>query len=123
MFLLGPALLEVSARRLLNRLHTTHGAPARTAAAEFPLVSAALDQHAAAVRDILDMGIENTSSVPATVLLAGYVRGLLDHASPAGADTIPFVSAAPEDAHGWLNADWLQLRLAGVCLHDAGRQG
>ncbi|MEV0030567.1 DUF6401 family natural product biosynthesis protein [Nocardia sp. NPDC050793] len=119
MFLLGPALLEVSARRLLNRLHTTHGAGARTAAAEFPSVSAALDQHAAAVRDILDMGIEGASAVPATVLLAGYVRGLLDHAGPAD----PFVSAAPEDAHGWLNADWLQLRLAGVCLHDADRQG
>ncbi|WP_067835589.1 DUF6401 family natural product biosynthesis protein [Nocardia lijiangensis] len=119
MFLLGPALLEVSARRLLNRLNTTHGAPARIAAAEFPVVSAALDQHAAAVRDILDFGVEDAGSVPAAVLLAGYARGLLDHAGPADAGTVPFVSAAPEDPLGWVDADWLQLRLAGVCLHAA----
>ncbi|WP_431964717.1 DUF6401 family natural product biosynthesis protein [Nocardia sp. bgisy134] len=122
MFSLGPALLEVSARRMLNRLHTTHGAGALMAAAEFPSVSAALDQHAAAVRDILDMGIEGASSVPATVLLAGYVRGLLDHPCPADSGTVPFVSAAPENALGWLNADWLQLRLAGVCRYAAGQQ-
>ncbi|WP_253782797.1 DUF6401 family natural product biosynthesis protein [Nocardia amikacinitolerans] len=119
MFLLGPALLEVSARRMLNRLHTTHGVPARTAAAEFPAVSAALDQHAAAVRDILDFGIDGASSVPVEVLLAGYVRGLLDHVGEP--DAAPMTSEAPADAPGWVHADWLQMRLAGVCQY-AGNQ-
>lgn len=104
---------------MLNRLHTTHGVPARTAAAEFPAVSAALDQHAAAVRDILDFGIEGASSVPAEVLLAGYVRGLLDHVGEP--DAAPMVSEPPADALGWVQADWLQMRLAGVCLY-AGDQ-
>ncbi|MEV2219331.1 DUF6401 family natural product biosynthesis protein [Nocardia vinacea] len=79
MFLLGPALLEVSTRRTLNRLHQTHGVPALAAAAALPALSAALDQHAAAVRDILEHGVEGSTGVPTSVLPVGYARGLLDH--------------------------------------------
>ncbi|MGV9681025.1 DUF6401 family natural product biosynthesis protein [Nocardia sp. NPDC003482] len=108
MFLFGSALLEVSARKTLNRLHQTHGVPALAAARAVPAVSAALDQHAAAIRDILEMGVENSAAVPGSVLLAGYARGLLEHSGRAAL-------SAPRDPHEWSAADWLQLRLAGVC--------
>ncbi|KZM71294.1 hypothetical protein IU500_07875 [Nocardia terpenica] len=108
MFLLGSALLEASARKTLNRLHKTHGAPASAAARELPVVCAALDQHAAAVRDILDLGVENSDATPVSVLLAGYARGLLEHSGRAAV-------RAPRDLDDWAEADWLQLRLAGVC--------
>ncbi|QIS06105.1 hypothetical protein F5X71_30760 [Nocardia brasiliensis] len=121
MFLLGPALLEVSARKILNRLHKTHGVPALAAAAQLPALSAALDQHAAAVRDILEWGVEDAAKVPAPVLLAGYARGLLDQVREAatGAEGTGLTGAAPGDLGSWASADWLQLRLAGVCLHAA----
>ncbi|MEV6767290.1 DUF6401 family natural product biosynthesis protein [Nocardia sp. NPDC051030] len=108
MFLPGSALLVVSARKTLNRLQRTHGAPALLAVKEFPGVAAAVDQHAAAVRDILDLGVENSSQVPVSVLLAGYARGLLEDLRESG-NPIP---DAPED---WQSADWIHLRLAGVC--------
>lgn len=107
--MLGSALLEVSARKTLNRLHSTHGAPALAAAKELPAVSAALDQHAAAVRDILDVGVRDSATVPTGVLLAGYARGLLEH-SGRGAARAPY---GPAD---WAGAEWLPLRLAAVCL-------
>ncbi|CAM4455423.1 DUF6401 domain-containing protein [Nocardia ninae] len=120
MFLLGPALLEVSARKILNRLHKTHGVPALAAAAELPALSAALDQHAAAVRDILTLGVEESARVPVSVLLAGYARGLLDHVREAAADRgASMTSTAPGDLGSWANADWVQLRLASVCLHPS----
>ncbi|WP_225725246.1 MULTISPECIES: DUF6401 family natural product biosynthesis protein [unclassified Nocardia] len=114
MFLLGPALLEVSAHRILTRLHRTHGVPALAAAAQMPALLARLDQHAAAVRDILAVGVPDSAKVPAGVLLAGYVRGLLDEAR-----TGTGMGSAPSDLDEWAEADWLQLRLAGVCLHAA----
>ncbi|WP_068031756.1 DUF6401 family natural product biosynthesis protein [Nocardia mexicana] len=109
MFLLGSALLEVSARKTLKRLHSTHGAPALAAAREMPALSAALDQHAAAVRDILDLGVENSAAVPSGVLLAGYARGLVEHSGRGAA-------CAPHDVPGWAAAEWLSLRLAAVCV-------
>ncbi|WP_378733851.1 DUF6401 family natural product biosynthesis protein [Nocardia brasiliensis] len=121
MFLLGPALLEVSARKILNRLHKTHGVPALAAAAELPALSAALDQHAAAVRDILELGVEGAARVPVSVLLAGYARGLLDHVREVAAEHGATTSTTPGDLGSWADADWVQLRLASVCLH-ASRQ-
>ena len=106
MFALGPRLFELSARRYLEGIHRTHGAPARVAATELPGVSAALDQHAAAVRDILDLGVDSAERIPATVLLAGYIRGLLAE-----------LSAPLTEPADWATADWLHLRLAGACLH------
>ncbi|MEV6100751.1 DUF6401 family natural product biosynthesis protein [Nocardia sp. NPDC051981] len=109
MFVPGSALLVVSARKTLNRLHCTHGAPAAEAAAVFPGVSAAIDQHAAAIRDILDLGVDNSGLVPTSVLLAGYARGILEDLREAEAAVLP------HSLLDWQDADWLHLRLAGVC--------
>ncbi|AYF72828.1 hypothetical protein D7D52_01890 [Nocardia yunnanensis] len=108
MFVPGSALLVVSARKTLNRLQRTHGAPAAEAAALFPGVSAAIDQHAAAVRDILELGVENSSLVPVSVLLAGYARGIMEDLRDADAEF-------PLSLLDWQDADWSHLRLAAVC--------
>lgn len=108
MFLPGSALLVVSARKTLNRLQRTHGAPATLAANAFPGVAAAIDQHAAAVRDILDLGVENSSLVPTSVLLAGYARGILEDLREAAPEN-------PYTTEDWQHTDWLHLRLAAVC--------
>ncbi|WP_330185087.1 DUF6401 family natural product biosynthesis protein [Nocardia sp. NBC_01503] len=108
MFLPGSALLVVSARKTLNRLQRTHGAPAVEAMREFPGVAAAVDQHAAAIRDILEVGVENSSVVPVSVLLAGYARGLLEDLRETGLQ-------APYDSEDWQSAEWVHLRLAAVC--------
>ncbi len=113
MFAPGPALLELSAQRQLQQLNTEFGAPAAAVAAVVPALSAQLDQHAAAVRDILVLGVDDSARVPMTILLAGYVRGLLDHFAER-ADG--FFAGAPAD---WHDADWLQLRLAAVCAYAA----
>ncbi|GGL30688.1 DUF6401 family natural product biosynthesis protein [Nocardia jinanensis] len=105
MFALGPRLFEVSARRYLEGIHRTHGAPAFAAAAALPGLSAELDQHAAAVRDILDLGVDTAGRVSPTVLVAGYMRGLLEDR------TTPITEPAE-----WATAEWLHLRLAGACL-------
>ncbi|MFC4375536.1 DUF6401 family natural product biosynthesis protein [Nocardia halotolerans] len=111
MFTRGPALLEVSARRHLQQLNIEYGVPAATAATALPGVLAQLDQHAAAIRDILEFGVEDSAQIPVTILLAGYARGLLDQlAERAG----QFAGVAPQT---WHDADWLQLRLAAVCRH------
>ncbi|MFD4402982.1 DUF6401 family natural product biosynthesis protein [Nocardia sp. NPDC058499] len=106
MFALGPRLFEISARRFLEGIYRTHGTPALAAAAALPGLSAELDQHAAAVRDILDLGVDSVERIPATVLLAGYIRGLLAEL------TDPITEPAE-----WATAGWLHLRLAGACLH------
>lgn len=115
MFAPGRALLETSAQRQLQQLHTEFGAPAATVAAVAPALSAQLDQHAAAVRDILDLGVEDSARVPLVILLAGYARGLVDHFAER-ADG--FFAGAPDN---WLEADWLQLRLAAVCAYATDR--
>ncbi|WP_433199527.1 DUF6401 family natural product biosynthesis protein [Nocardia sp. CA-107356] len=128
-------LLEGSARRTLNRLHKTHGVPALAAAADLPGLSTALDQHAAAVRDLLEHGIEASAGIPTSVLLAGYARGLLDQARDTDLrPTLPRETSdptdtdaglrrtPPTDVSGWRNAGWLPLRLAGVCLHANNQQ-
>ncbi|MBW0273247.1 hypothetical protein ATM97_24500 [Nocardia sp. MH4] len=108
MFAPGPALLELSARRNLRQLNTMYGVPAAAAAAQAPGLSAQLDQHGAAVRDILAFGVGGSARIPIAILLSGYARGLLDQVAEA------LLPAAP---HSWHTADWWQLRLAAVCLH------
>jgi len=126
MFWSGPTQLENSAQRTLNDLHRRYGAAALTAAARFPAVSADLDQHAAAVRDILELGIEDSSRMPTSVLLAGYAHGLLDQVResadrPAPEAALPELSdGAPAEIDGWTEADWLQLRIAAVCMQAGG---
>ncbi|WP_278261247.1 DUF6401 family natural product biosynthesis protein [Nocardia sp. AG03] len=106
MFSPGPALLEFSARRHLQQLNTEFGAPAVAAAVEVPGLTAELDQHAAAVRDILEFGVVDSERIPVNILLAGYVRGLIEHTE--------YPVFPPLD---WQTADWLSLRIAAVCAH------
>lgn len=104
------AWVESSARRALVRLHDRFGAPGLAVAAGVPGLAAEVDQHAAAVRDILSFGVDRPASVSPEVLLAGYARGLVDALRELGG-----LVAAPVDAAGWLRADWSSLRLLGVC--------
>jgi len=97
---------ELSARRMLSHLHDRIGGPGMAAAAAVPGLTAAVDQHAAAVRDILTVGVEGTTRV-GVVSLAGYARGLLDHAREMGRPV-----GAPM---GWARVDWLTTRLVAVC--------
>lgn len=82
------------------RLAGQVGASGLTFSAEFPGLLAAVDQHAAEVRDAL--ALEEVRRGPATHRLLGYARG--------------FVEAAI--GRGWLprpGSDWESLRLAAVC--------
>lgn len=109
MFAPGSTSLESSTRRL-HQLNIDYGVPAAAAATLLPALSAQLDQHAAAVRDILEFGVEESARIPLTVLLAGYADGLLDHV----AETAGILAGPPQS---WDSADWLQLRLAALCQH------
>ncbi|MFC6014067.1 DUF6401 family natural product biosynthesis protein [Nocardia lasii] len=109
MFAPGHALLELSALRQLRQLNIDYGLPAATAAAENPALLAELDQHAAAVRDIIEYGVEDSDRIPRSILLAGYLGGLRDGAGTEFAD-------AP---HCWREPDWLSLRLAAICRNAA----
>lgn len=79
------------------------------AAAAVPALLAAVDQHAAGVRDILLLGVEGSAAAAAAVLLAGYAKGLLDQ---AGTDAARLRAAVGER---WQSADWLTVRVLAVC--------
>jgi hypothetical protein len=106
----GVRRLERSAGRVLDRVHDQIGRAGLVAAAAIPGLGATVDQHAAAVRDILTTGIESSAAVAGSVLLAGYAQGVLDHLRESG---IPL--RVPEDLLGWLRADWAGMRLVAVC--------
>lgn len=95
-----PTWAESSSRRLLSRLRDQIGRPA-----PLPGLTAAVDQHAAAVRDILAVGVQGSAT--RVVLLAGYARGLLDGARAQG-----WKLRKPAD---WSTADWVTTRLLAVC--------
>lgn len=101
---------EFSARRTLRQLHDQFGAAGLVTASTIPGLAAAIDQHSAAVRDILAAGVEGSAAVTGVVLLAGYARGLLDQAREQG-----WQPRVPADPEGWTRADWLTSRLLGVC--------
>jgi hypothetical protein len=81
----------------LRMLWAHLGASASAAAADLPRLTAALDQHAAAVRDALSAG----AGVIGAAALAGYAKGILNGTKPP---------AAPD----WSQPSWLELRLAAV---------
>jgi len=108
--MLGVRRLERSARRVLDRLHEQIGAAGLAAAAAIPGLGAVVDQHEAAVRDILAGGVESAAAVGGTILLAGYAQGVLDHLRESG---MPL--RVPGDLGGWLRADWSSVRLLAVC--------
>lgn len=97
------------ARRSLAHLMDQIGAAGLAAAAALPAVSAMVDQHAAAVRDILLMGVEGAAAAAGAVLLAGYAEGLLDQARTNATAVAAVVGGQ------WRQAEWLALRLVAVC--------
>lgn len=99
-----PGAVERAAQRWLSDLHT-QVAGGLAAAAALPGLQAAVDQHAAAVRDILVMGVPMSAGAVGAVLLAGYAQGLL-----AESGTEPAALACPD----WAQADWLRVRLLAV---------
>ena len=114
----GVILSEWSARRTLRRMIDEFGLPG---------LGAALDQHVAAVRDLLDdRPFAHRSSVitrmPARELaprLAAYARSLLEEQRRGG-------GAVPTPRAGeWERADWLTLRLLAICHlgREAARRG
>lgn len=102
--------LERSARRVLDRLNEQLGTAGLLAAAAAPGLAAAVDQHAAAVRDILTVGVESSAAVAGIVLLAGYAQGVLDHLRERGHQL-----TIPDDTTSWLHASWYHVRLLAVC--------
>lgn len=111
-FMLGftAVFAEFSARRTLDHLHDQIGTAGLAAAAAVPVLTAMVDQHAAAVRDILAVGVEGSSAVAGAVLLAGYARGLLDQG-----DRMGWRLSKPADLWDWAHTDWLTARLVAVC--------
>jgi hypothetical protein len=102
-------LAEHRAQNWLTRLMDQVGAAGLAAAATVPALLAAVDQHAAGVRDILLMGVEGSTAAAGAVLLAGYAKGLLDQAGTDGTR----LHAAVGDC--WHRADWLTVRVLAVC--------
>lgn len=96
---------ENKARQWISELSDRIGLAGWAALAVTPALLAEVDQHAAAVRDILVFGVEGAGTVAAVVLLASYARGLLE--------------IQPE----WTPTSWIGVRLMAVCqlahAHDA----
>jgi hypothetical protein len=108
--LVGVRRLERSARRALDQLNEQLGAAGLVAAATAPALAAVVDQHAAAIRDILTLGVESGAAVAGVVLLAGYAQGVQDHVRERG-----WQLTIPSDQAGWLQASWYHVRLLAVC--------
>lgn len=89
---------------MLAHLDVRIGSPGMAAAATAPSLTAAVDQHAAAVRDILAIGVDGAMGA---VPLAGYARGLLDQARTMGWPV--------ETPMAWTKVNWLTTRLLAVC--------
>lgn len=113
---IGSLLSEWSARRTLRRLIEEFGCPGLVAAGRSPGLGAALDQHVAAVRDVLDnrpaargATLLRVDARTQTVRLAGYARSLVDEQRRGGGAV-----AIPRDGE-WAQADWPTLRLLAVC--------
>jgi hypothetical protein len=101
---------EKNARQWISELSERIGAAGWAAIAVTPALAAEVDQHSAAVRDILLLGVEGVGTVGAVVLIAAYGRGLLDNALLNTADI------------KWTPTSWLGVRLMAVCqlaqVHD-----
>jgi Family of unknown function (DUF6401) len=102
-------LTEWRARRWLVTFGNRLGTDGLLVAAGVPGLGAALDQHAAAVRDIVAQAGQADASLTERALLAGYARSLLDRCDVS-------VRQVRRHAAGrWTRADWLALRLLAVC--------
>ena len=92
-------------RSTVYRLLAQVGGPGVDTSGTLPGVLAAVDQHAAELRDVIGTG----ETPPGLVALAAYSEGLLDAAAELG--------WTPPDGHrvDWSRADWLSIRLRAVC--------
>jgi hypothetical protein len=104
------ALTEWRARRWLATLGARFGTDGLRVVAAVPRLGAAVDQHAAAVRDLLE---RSTGEDPQArrVQLAGYARGLLDRSDLS-------IQHMRRRTPVWVDPDWLTLRLLAVCALD-----
>jgi hypothetical protein len=108
MTLPGPAAYPprlAAARAALADLTLRIGTPGQVAAARLPGLRAAIDQHAAALRDLLGDG----DRAPSPIGLAGYADGLRDMAGGLG-----WHLPQPHQVD-WPAAPWLLVRLVAVC--------
>jgi hypothetical protein len=94
-----------AARAALAALAGRVGTPGLAAAAARPGLLAAVDQHAAALRDLLGDG----TRPPSPIGLAGYADGLRDMAADLG------WRVPSTDQVDWATAPWLLVRLLAVC--------
>ncbi|MFL6121807.1 DUF6401 family natural product biosynthesis protein [Actinophytocola sp.] len=95
---------------MLDRLNAQLGTAGLTAAAVVPGLAAVVDQHTAAVRDILTVGVESGAAVAGIVLLAGYAQGVQDHVRERG-----LTLSIPTGTAAWREASWYHVRLLAVC--------
>ena len=98
-----------SARTELATLMASLGAAGLAAAAARPGLRAAVDQHAAAVRDSL---LANNRPV-GVVALAGYAEGVRQAALGYG-------WRPPIEPIDWSRTDWIHLRLLAICALARG---
>jgi hypothetical protein len=99
-----PVRVSASRAALTDLVHRL-GRPGLTAAADLPGLLAAVDQHAAALRDRLTDG----RRAPSAIGLAGYAQGVRDAAGALG------WHPPAADAVDWRRAHWLLVRLLAVC--------
>jgi len=100
----SPAEQVRAARAVLTALDDRLGSAGLAAASVLPGLSAAIDQHAAAIRDALSDGIR----APGLVALAGYVEGIRDQGL-----ALDWRIPAAHNVH-WPNAEWPVVRLLAV---------
>lgn len=105
---LFPAVADLTAARnaraALSTLMDVIGEPGLAVASVAPGLLAAVDQHAAAVRDSLYGDLRPLTAVT----LAGYAHGIQEAAQEHG-------WLAPTGPVDWTRADWVLTRLLAVC--------
>ena len=106
-------LTEWRAQRWLATLASRFGTEGLHVAAAVPRLGAAVDQHAAAVRDVLQQGVVQPGARSPGVSCSRVTRAAFstDRALRRG---------GPRAVTLWIDPDWLTLRLLAVCaLHRA----
>jgi hypothetical protein len=94
-----------SAHACLAELHETVGRSGLAVADEYPSLMAAVDQHAAGVRDSLSADVRPLTAVT----LAAYAEGVRDAAFTHGWHP-------PAGEIDWSRNDWVLRRLLAVCV-------
>ena len=95
---------QLSAHALLDELMVTLGESGLPAADRSPILLAAIDQHAAGIRDSLSVDVRGLTPI----ILAAYAEGVRDAAVKHGWHR-------PAEPIVWSEADWVLYRLLAVC--------